>query len=105
MARIAGIVVPGTPHHITQRGNPRERTFFEDDDYRFYLKLLAEASAKAEAEVCENTGTGATIPAARRLRISRPRKFGDRDVLAGCLDAGLSLINAAPLLQYINLKT
>jgi REP element-mobilizing transposase RayT len=31
MARIARIVVPGIPHHITQRGNRRMQTFFEDD--------------------------------------------------------------------------
>jgi putative transposase len=36
MARIARLVVPGIPHHITQRGNRRERTFFGDADYRLY---------------------------------------------------------------------
>jgi REP element-mobilizing transposase RayT len=33
MSRIARVVVPGLPHHITQRGNRRERAFFEDGDY------------------------------------------------------------------------
>jgi putative transposase len=51
MPRIARLVVPGAPHHITQRGNRKERTFFEDGDYRFYLDLLAEAAANAKAEV------------------------------------------------------
>jgi len=51
MARLARIVLPGSPHHVTQRGNRRERTFFEDGDYRLYLDLLATASAKARAEV------------------------------------------------------
>jgi len=51
MARLARIVVPGSPHHVTQRGNRREQTFFEDGDYRLYLDLLAAASAKARAEV------------------------------------------------------
>ncbi len=51
MARIARLVVPDVPHHITQRGNRREPVFFEDDDYRFYLDLLAENAAKAEAEI------------------------------------------------------
>jgi hypothetical protein len=27
MARIARVVVPGLPHHVTQRGNPREPVF------------------------------------------------------------------------------
>ena len=51
MARIARLVVPGSPHHVTQRGNRRETTFFEEADYRFYRDLLVEASAKAETEI------------------------------------------------------
>ncbi|PIQ46808.1 MAG: transposase, partial [Deltaproteobacteria bacterium CG12_big_fil_rev_8_21_14_0_65_43_10] len=27
MARIARVVIPGIPHHITQRGNRRMQTF------------------------------------------------------------------------------
>ncbi len=42
MARLARVVVPGLPHHVTQRGNGRAKTFFSDDDYRFYLKLLTD---------------------------------------------------------------
>jgi putative transposase len=42
MARLARIVVPGFPHHLTQRGNRRQRTFFTQDDYRAYLDLMAE---------------------------------------------------------------
>ena len=42
MARFARVVVPGVPHHVTQRGNRRLDTFFGDDDYRAYLDLLAE---------------------------------------------------------------
>jgi len=42
MARMARVVVPGYPHHITQRGNRRQETFFCDDDYRLYMQLLAE---------------------------------------------------------------
>ncbi|MGI5835758.1 MAG: hypothetical protein ACOX87_04595 [Chloroflexota bacterium] len=42
MARIARIVAPGYPHHITQRGNRRQQTFFSDDDYRTYLDLMSE---------------------------------------------------------------
>ena len=41
MARLARIVIPGIPHHVTQRGNRREQTFFEDGDYELYLDLLA----------------------------------------------------------------
>jgi putative transposase len=28
MARMARVVVPGLPHHVTQRGNRREPVFF-----------------------------------------------------------------------------
>lgn len=42
MPRLARVVIPGLPHHITQRGNRRQRTFFHDGDYRLYLRLLAE---------------------------------------------------------------
>ena len=46
MARLARIVVPGLPHHVTQRGNRREAIFFEDGDHEVYLDLLAEQTLK-----------------------------------------------------------
>jgi len=42
MARIARVVAEHYPHHITQRGNRRQDTFFCDDDYRYYIRLMAE---------------------------------------------------------------
>jgi putative transposase len=42
MARLARVVAAGVPHHVTQRGNRRQRVFFGEDDYRLYLTLLAE---------------------------------------------------------------
>lgn len=50
MARLPRIVLSGIPHHVTQRGNRRERTFFENGDYELYLDLLADAA--------ESAGTG-----------------------------------------------
>ena len=47
MARLARVVAPGVPHHVTQRGNRRLETFFSDDDYRAYRALLAEHCAAA----------------------------------------------------------
>jgi putative transposase len=35
------VVVPGVPHRVTQRGNRRQQTFFDDDDYAAYLDLMA----------------------------------------------------------------
>lgn len=51
MARLARVVVPGAPHHVTQRGNGRQRVFFGDDDYALYLRLLTE-SCKAAGVSC-----------------------------------------------------
>src|SRR5450755_1385353 len=51
MARLARVVVPGLPHHVTQRGNRREPIFFEDGDQDIYRDLLAEQTRKAEVEV------------------------------------------------------
>ena len=42
MARIARVTVPGYPHHITQRGNRRQKTFFKNEDYEAYIRLMAE---------------------------------------------------------------
>ena len=41
MARIARIVIPNYPHHITQRGNRRQNVFFCEEDYREYLNLIS----------------------------------------------------------------
>jgi putative transposase len=51
MARLPRIVIPGIPHHITQRGNRREQTFFEDGDYELYLDLLKEAAARFGVQI------------------------------------------------------
>ncbi|MFQ5356602.1 MAG: transposase [Mariprofundaceae bacterium] len=51
MARLPRIVIPGYPHHVTQRGNRGSQTFFEDGDYEFYKSLVSEAARKAEAEI------------------------------------------------------
>ncbi len=47
MARLARIVVPGLPHHVTARGNRRQKIFFEDGDYALYRDLLAERCRQA----------------------------------------------------------
>jgi len=42
MARLARVIVPGVPHHVTQRGNRRLTTFFNEADYAAYLELMTE---------------------------------------------------------------
>ena len=51
MARLARVVVPGCPHHVTQRGNRRMETFFGDGDYARYRAFLAEYARKADVAV------------------------------------------------------
>jgi putative transposase len=51
MARLARVVVPGLPHHVTQRGNGRSRVFFSDADYALYRDLLAASCRAAGVEV------------------------------------------------------
>jgi len=42
MARLARVIAPGLPHHVTQRGNRRMETFLCEDDYAVYLDLMAQ---------------------------------------------------------------
>jgi putative transposase len=43
MARLARVVIPGLAHHVTQRGNGRQKVFFSDEDYALYLRLITQA--------------------------------------------------------------
>ncbi len=51
MARMPRLVVPGYPHHVTQRGNRRMKTFFGDRDYKYYLELFSDTKEEAGIEV------------------------------------------------------
>ncbi len=51
MARIARVVAPGMPHHVTQRGNRRQKTFFRKGDYAEYLILMAEWCRLHEVDI------------------------------------------------------
>lgn len=51
MARMPRLVVPGYPHHVTQRGNRRQRTFFGEDDYRHYITLISASARKADTKI------------------------------------------------------
>jgi putative transposase len=51
LARLARAVFPGIPHHVTQRGNGRQQTFFSDADYISYRDLLREHCAAASVAV------------------------------------------------------
>lgn len=51
MARLRRAIAPDVPHHVTQRGNRRQSVFFGEDDYRFYVALLAEHCRAQEVVV------------------------------------------------------
>ncbi len=51
MARVARLVLAGIPHHIIQRGNRRQRTFFKETDHLLYLTLMSKYCAYFQTDV------------------------------------------------------
>ena len=51
MPRPKRIIMPGIPHHVTQRGTRRQKTFFSQKDYSFYLNLLFKYSSKYDLKI------------------------------------------------------
>jgi REP element-mobilizing transposase RayT len=51
MPRIARVCAEGYPHHITQRGNNKDKTFFDDEDKRFYLDVLQRYKDKYKMKI------------------------------------------------------
>jgi putative transposase len=51
MARIARAVVPELPHHVIQRGNRRQQTFFRTDDYLLYTNLMSACCRKFGVDI------------------------------------------------------
>ena len=51
MARLARVVIPGMPHHVTQRGNRRQPTFFCEDDFGAYVELMGQWCKERGVEV------------------------------------------------------
>src|ERR1700681_3864540 len=66
MARFARIVVPGLPHHVTQRGNRREPIFFESGDHDVYCDMLAEQTRRHGVEVLSLLPDAQPRPPCRR---------------------------------------
>jgi putative transposase len=46
MARLPRVVIPNSPHHVTQRGVRRMKVFQSADDYAMYLSLLNEETGE-----------------------------------------------------------
>lgn len=46
MPRIARGIIADIPYHIIHRGNNRQKIFFCEDDYKYFLSLIEEARSK-----------------------------------------------------------
>ena len=51
MARLPRLGIPSIPQHVIQRGNNRQACFYADDDHRFYLECLGEATRKYRVSI------------------------------------------------------
>ena len=70
-------MVPGEPHHITQRGNRPQPTLFGDEDCAAYLELVRTGRPLGS----EESVAGLEGKLGRRLRPRRPgRKRKGRQV-------------------------
>ena len=52
VARLARNVAEAVPHHLTQRHNRRQQTFFCAEDYALYKALLADGCRAAGVACC-----------------------------------------------------
>lgn len=95
------LVLPGYPHHVTQRGNRSQRTFFRDADYGTYFDLLARSCSEAGVAcwaycfmpnhvhliLVPQTGTGLAT-ALKRTHQLYTRAVNGREGWTGCLWQG-----------------
>ena len=51
MARMARIVVPGYPHHVTQRGVRSLPIFRDDEDRRSYLEFMRRETQRFQVGI------------------------------------------------------
>lgn len=81
MVRLACIVVPDLPHHVTRRGNRCAPVFFEDGDDALQRDLLSEAAPKAGTAVWSDC----LVPNHVHLVLVPTGPDGDRRVLRMCI--------------------
>ena len=51
LPRLARVVLPGLPYHVTHRGNRRQNVFFRPQDRRIYKQWLSEYAKRYSLEV------------------------------------------------------
>ena len=112
MTRIARVVVPALPHHLTQRGKRREQTFFVGEEYAEHRRFPAadEGGVGVADALHRHARTGRPLGSEsfigrleRRLgRTLRPQKPGPkstrsdtrgRDVFSGFNETELSILS------------
>ncbi len=75
MPRLPRLVLPGIAYHLTQRGNRREKTFFEDDDFALYRDLVGGRSVGSSEWIAAlEARNGRSLAPGRRGR--KPKAVG-----------------------------
>ena len=91
MPRRSRVVLPGVPHHVSQRGNNRQSVFWSSEDRYPYLEMLVRhATRTGEPLGSKEFVVALERQAGRRLRVlgrGHPRKVTatekDRPTQAG----------------------
>ena len=90
MSRLARVVIPGLAHHVTQRGNGRQKVFHTEEDYALYLRLLTD-SCKAARVTCL---AWCLMPSHLHLILVPKEEDGLRAALAKANRAYAGILNA-----------
>jgi putative transposase len=70
MPRIPRVCAEGYLHHITQCGNNKEKTFFSDEDKRYYLDTLQRYKDKYKLKILAYCIMSNHIP----QKVGRPKR-------------------------------
>jgi len=74
VARLARVATPGYPHHVTQRGNRRQKTFFSQADYAPRCTVTRRRPVRrAAGRSSRNSRPCLTAPSCHRSAAPSPR--------------------------------
>jgi hypothetical protein len=95
MARLPRLILPGVPYHVTQRGNRRAPTFFEDGNYTLYRDLLAQAAERGSGDTALNCRRAAAPYKRRQLAMIKSPSPSHQSVVKAGRQRNL-LVKAKP---------
>ena len=72
MARSIRIQAAGAFYHVMARGNRREDIFHDDDDRRFFLHTLSQASDMTGWRAADSSGAGRDLASSARGAVAWP---------------------------------